>query len=73
MADTSTMVETADKNGNDGLGDFIIHHLQDSNEWNVFGYHIHLPTFKPIYVFGIELDFSITQHLGCFNIQGLFY
>ena len=63
MAYTSTLVETAEKNGNEDLGDFIIHHIQDSHEWNVFGYHIHLPTFKPIYVFGIELDLSITQHV----------
>ena len=63
MAYTSTLVETAAKNGNEDLGDFIIHHIQDSHEWNVFGYQIHLPTFKPIYVFGIELDLSITQHV----------
>ncbi|MCK4893095.1 MAG: F0F1 ATP synthase subunit A [Calditrichia bacterium] len=63
MAYTSTLVETAAKNDNEDLGDFIIHHIQDSHEWNVFGYHIHLPTFKPIYVFGIELDLSITQHV----------
>ena len=66
------MVENADKHGNDGLGDYIIHHIQDSHEWNVFGYHIHLPTFKPIHVLGIELDFSITQHLLMMWIVSLF-
>ena len=63
MAETSTMVETVENKGSEGLGDYIIHHIQDSHEWNVFGYHIHLPTFKPVYLFGIEFDFSITQHL----------
>jgi F-type H+-transporting ATPase subunit a len=72
MAYTSTLVETAEKNGNDGLGDYIIQHIQDSHEWNVFGYHIHLPTFKPVYVFGIELDFSITQHVLMMWIVSLF-
>ncbi|NOQ97670.1 MAG: F0F1 ATP synthase subunit A [Calditrichae bacterium] len=72
MAYTSTLVETAEKNGNEDLGDFIIHHIQDSHEWNVFGYHIHLPTFKPIYVFGIELDLSITQHVLMMWIVSIF-
>ncbi len=72
MAYTSTLVETAAKNGNEDLGDFIIHHIQDSHEWNVFGYHIHLPTFKPIYVFGIELDLSITQHVLMMWIVSIF-
>ena len=66
------MVETAEKSGSEGLGDYIIHHIQDSHEWNVFGYHIHLPTFKPVYVFGIELDFSITQHVLMMWIVSLF-
>jgi len=72
MAYTSTLVETAEKNGNDGLGDFIIHHIQDAHEWNVFGYHIHLPTFKPVYVLGIELDFSITHHVLMMWIVSIF-
>lgn len=55
--------EKADAHTQTGLGEYIIHHLQDSHEWNVLGYHIHLPTFKPIYLLGIEIDFSITMHL----------
>ncbi|HHE64680.1 MAG TPA: ATP synthase F0 subunit A, partial [Bacteroidetes bacterium] len=31
--------------------------------WNVLGYHINLPHFKPIHILGIELDFSITNHV----------
>lgn len=45
------------------LGDFILHHLQDSKEWNVFGYHVHLPTFTPVHFLGMEIDFSITLHV----------
>lgn len=47
----------------EGLGEYILHHLQDSKEWNVFGYHIHLPTFEPVTVLGLQIDFSITLHV----------
>jgi len=63
MTDSSAMVDTAEKSEQSGLGDYIIHHIQDSNEWNIFGYHLHLPTFEPVRILGFEFDFSITQHL----------
>ncbi len=63
MNTTIDAVEKANAHAQTGLGEYIIHHLQDSHEWNVLGYHIHLPTFKPIYLLGIEIDFSITMHL----------
>jgi F-type H+-transporting ATPase subunit a len=47
----------------EGLGEFILHHLQDSKEWNVFGYHVHLPSFAPVHFWGMEIDFSITLHV----------
>ncbi|MEJ2637441.1 MAG: hypothetical protein P8184_19405, partial [Calditrichia bacterium] len=46
-----------------GLGEYIVHHIKNSNEWNIFGYHLHLPTFKPVHILGTQVDFSITQHL----------
>ncbi|UCF63796.1 MAG: F0F1 ATP synthase subunit A [bacterium] len=63
MSYSEAVTETVEKHEQTGLGDFIIHHIQDSPEWNVLGYHIHLPTFKPIHLLGIELDLSITQHV----------
>lgn len=54
------------------LGEFIIHHLQDSHEWNLFGYHVHLPTFEPVYLFGIKFDLSITLHVVTMWFAGLF-
>jgi F-type H+-transporting ATPase subunit a len=63
MAYSSAMAESAEKGGETGLGDYIIHHIQDSNEWNILGYHLHLPTFEPVQILGMQLDFSITQHL----------
>ncbi len=47
----------------ENLGDFIIHHIQNSNEWNVFGYKVHLPQFPPIHIGGMEIDLSITNHV----------
>jgi F-type H+-transporting ATPase subunit a len=72
MMDKNNVTETAETPGESGLGDFIIHHIQDSHEWNVFGYHIHLPTFEPVYLFGIKFDFSITQHVVMMWIASLF-
>lgn len=63
MNNTIDVAEKADAHAQTGLGDFITHHLKDSHEWNVLGYHVHLPTFKPVYIFGIEFDFSITMHV----------
>jgi F-type H+-transporting ATPase subunit a len=47
----------------ENVGDFIVHHVTNSNEWNVFGFHIHLPQFEPINVLGIHIDLSITNHV----------
>ena len=47
----------------ENLGDFIIHHIQNSNEWDVFGYKVHLPQFPPIHIGGMEIDLSITNHV----------
>ena len=41
------------------LGDWIMHHLQDSN--TVWG--IHLPTFPPVDIFGVKVDLSITSNI----------
>ncbi len=57
------LTEVTETEKEEGLGDFIIHHIQNSNEWNVFGYHLHLPQFKPIHVLGMEIDLSITNHV----------
>lgn len=63
MTTTEALQETAPHQGKEGLGEFIIHHIKDSHEWNLFGYHIHLPTFEPIHVFGVQIDLSITLHV----------
>src|SRR4030042_3100425 len=63
MTDTLAVAGQLEKHEQPELGDYIIHHLQDSHEWNVLGYHIHLPTFPPLHFLGLELDFSITLHV----------
>ncbi len=46
------------------LGNWITEHLQDSHEWHLpFGIHIHLPTFEPVNILGMQVDFSITNHV----------
>ena len=63
MTDTLAVAGQLENHEQPGLGDYIIHHLQDSHEWNVLGYHIPLPTFSPVHFLGLELDFSITLHV----------
>ncbi len=62
--------ETAEAH-EESLGQFITHHIQDSHEWNVLGYHIQLPTFQPIHFLGMEIDLSITQHVVMIWIASL--
>ncbi len=72
MTSAMDVAEKTESHGETGLGDYIIHHIQDSNEWNVFGFHVHLPTFKPVYILGIPFDFSITHHVVMMWIASLF-
>jgi F-type H+-transporting ATPase subunit a len=66
------MSEGAETHGNENLGDFIIHHLQDSNEWNILGYHLNLPKFEPIYFLGLKIDLSVTNHVLMIWISSFF-
>lgn len=61
--DSGNVLNVLEKQHEESLGDFILHHLQDSKEWNLLGYHVHLPTFKPLHLFGMEIDLSITLHV----------
>ena len=54
--------EKAQEHG-ESLGEFIMHHIQDSHEWNLFGYKIELPHLPPFHLFGIKIDMSITLHV----------
>jgi F-type H+-transporting ATPase subunit a len=56
----------------ENVGEFIVHHVTNSNEWNVFGYHLHLPQFEPITILGIQIDLSITNHVVMIWIAAVF-
>ena len=45
------------------IKEMILHHLADSHEWEIFGRTIHLPTFDPVHLGPLTLDFSITKHV----------
>lgn len=57
------MLEGGEVKTEENLGDFILHHLKNSDEWNIFGYHLHLPKFEPVHLLGIKIDLSITNHV----------
>lgn len=75
------LIEGPEKEEQGGLGQWIIHHLQNTpgwtpeglpNEWHLpFGLHIHLPTFEPIHVLGLQVDLSITLHVVMMWIASL--
>ena len=50
---------SSDSQEDQTLGDWIMHHLQNSD--HVWG--LHLPSFPPIHVFGLEIDLSITSNV----------
>ena len=68
----SMFFNSTEEGQEENVGDFIIHHVQNSNEWNVFGYHLHLPHFEPINIFGVMIDLSITNHVVMLWIASIF-
>ena len=68
----STPAAEAEHAQKESVGEFIIHHVQNSNEWNVFGYHIQLPQFEPLNIFGVQIDLSITNHVLMIWFAALF-
>jgi F-type H+-transporting ATPase subunit a len=66
------VLDTAEDGKNEDIGQYIIHHVQNNNEWNIFGYHLHLPQFEPINIFGITIDLSITNHVVMIWVASLF-
>ncbi len=57
------LLDVTEQPEKEGLGQFIVHHLKDSHEWNLFGHHLQLPTFPPVHILGVTIDFSITLHV----------
>ena len=42
----------------------LLHHLRDSHELDLFPFgQVHLPTFPPVHILGLEVDLSITKHV----------
>lgn len=68
----SALVNNADQGQKEDIGEYIIHHVQNSAEWNIFGYHLHLPQFEPISIFGLTIDMSITNHVVMIWVASLF-
>jgi F-type H+-transporting ATPase subunit a len=56
-----TIAENAQQSEN--IGQWIISHISNSNEWHLPGLHLHLPRFEPVELFGITFDLSITNHV----------
>jgi F-type H+-transporting ATPase subunit a len=72
LAALSTFDSGAQEGQEENIGEFIVHHVTNSNEWNVFGYHLQLPQFEPITFLGIQFDMSITNHVLMIWIAALF-
>ncbi len=70
MASAEAVADTLAHQEN--IGDWIQHHITNQPEWNVFGYHLHLPHFEPINLLGISVDLSITKHVLMIWFAALF-
>ena len=69
---TKTLLEGTDEAQKEDIGGYIIHHVSNSNEWNIFGWHLHLPQFEPVNFLGMTIDFSITQHVVMLWVASIF-
>ncbi len=58
-----TAAAAPESGGEFNIKEMILHHLADSHEWETpFGV-LHLPTFEPVHLGPLTLDFSITKHV----------
>jgi len=57
------MEAAAEEGGGFDISNYILHHLADSNELEVFGKVIHLPRFAPFHIGPLTVDMSITKHV----------
>jgi len=64
--------ETTNGGHEENVGQFIVHHVQNSGEWNIFGYHLQLPKFEPVNVLGLSIDLSITNHVVMLWVASIF-
>ena len=69
---TKTLLEGTDEAQKEDIGGYIIHHVSNSNEWNIFGWHLHLPQFEPVNFLGMTIDLSITQHVVMLWVASIF-
>jgi F-type H+-transporting ATPase subunit a len=64
LATIKSVAAAAPESGGEfNIKEMILHHLADSHEWETpFGV-LHLPTFEPVHLGPLTLDFSITKHV----------
>lgn len=68
MAITEAMsvavADTAAAGGEENVGSWIQHHIQNSPEWHPFpNIHLHLPHFETFNILGMDINLSITNHV----------
>ena len=57
------LLRAAEEGEGFNISEMIIHHLADSHEWEIGSWVIHLPTFEPVHLGPLTIDFSITKHV----------
>lgn len=67
-----TGTEGAEAAQEENVGEFIVHHVQNSSHLNLFGYNLHLPHFEPFTLLGVPIDMSITNHVVMLWVAALF-
>ena len=63
MTGVLALLAAASEGGEFDIKEMILHHLADSNEWEIGPWVVHLPQFEPVHLGPLALDFSITKHV----------
>ena len=73
VADSTAIADTtfAAVQPSENVGQSIMEHVTNSNEWHLPFLHVHLPHFEPINIMGIQIDLSITNHLVMMWLAGI--
>ncbi|MBD3226226.1 MAG: F0F1 ATP synthase subunit A [Caldithrix sp.] len=68
---TDSVATHAEGGHQENIGEWIQHHIADSDYWHLPALHINLPKFESLHIFGLKLDLSISNHTVMLWIAGL--
>ncbi len=73
MSSSEAIADSAAAQGgqNENIGEWIQHHIGNSDSWHLPALHIELPQFEPFHILGVPIDLSISNHTVMLWIAGI--